>query len=324
MRRREFITVLAGSATWPLAARAQPAGKVWRIGLLTNSREDSSANYAGFLQGMRDLGYVEGKEFVTEFRFMEGRYARLPDLAAELVRLKVDVLITGPTPAILALQQATRTIPIVGVAMTDPVGNGLVASLARPGGNTTGTAGSYEASPKQLELLAAMVPNPSRIGLLWNPDNPSNATVLKIVQDAAQKAGLVLVSIEARNPQDIENAFAAFGKERVQAVMVPADGIFSGQLEPIVKLAFSHRLPTMSVWREFAKAGGLMSYGDDRAEFYRRTAAFVDKIFKGAKPADLPVEQPTRYHLVINRRTADAFGLTIPALLYIFADEVIE
>jgi putative ABC transport system substrate-binding protein len=249
----------------------------------------------------------------------------LPELATELVELKVDVLVTGPTPAVRALQRATRTIPIVFVATTDPVGNGIVASLARPGGNTTGQAGSNDdTAPKQLELLATIVANPSRIGLLGNPENPGYFPVLKSAQDAAQKAGLFLVPVASSKPEDIEKAFAAFNRERVQAVMVATDPVFGEQRQRIAELALSHRLPTMSSQREFAEAGGLMSYGESQREFYRRTAIFVDKIFKGAKPADLPVEQPTRYHLVINRKTADALGVTIPALLYIFADEVIE
>jgi putative ABC transport system substrate-binding protein len=326
MRRREFVTLIGAAATWPLALRAQPAGKVWRVGFLgTNSHESNSNQYTGFLQGMRALGYVEGKDIVVEFGFADGDYERLPALAADLVRLKVDALLAGPTPAVRALQQATSTIPIVGVAMTNPVGNGLIASLAHPGGNTTGSAGSTDdTSPKQLELLAAVVPNASRIGLLWNPENQSTSTVLKVAQDAAQKAGLVLVPVEARNLQEIENAFPAFGRERVQAVMVPTDGVYAGHKERLASLALSHRLPSMFARSEYAQAGGLMSYGESSSEFWRRAATFVDKIFKGAKPADLPVEQPTRYHLVINRKTADALGVTIPAVLYIFADEVIE
>jgi len=332
MHRRSVLTLLGGAsaAAWPLAARAQQAGKVWRIGhLAVNLRPGGtggpSSAYAGFLQGMRELGYVEGKDFVTESRNAEGQYARLPDLAAELVRLKVDVIITGAAAAVLPAQQATRTIPIVFAAITDPVGNGFVASLARPGGNTTGLAtATDDTSPKQLELLATIVPNSSRIGLLGNPETPSFSPVLKVTRDAAQQAGISLMVMEARNLQDIENAFATFGSERVQAVMVVADSIFFGLRERIPELALRHRLPTMFSTREYTEAGGLMSYGQSVREFYRSAATFVHKIMRGAKPADLPVEQPTRFHLVINRKTADALGLTIPPILYIFADEVIE
>jgi putative ABC transport system substrate-binding protein len=327
MKRREFITLLGGAAAaWPLAARAQQSGKVWRIGFLVGQpREGFSRAYGGFVQGMRELGYVEGKDFVSEVRSAEGQYERVPDLAAELVGLKVDILFTGMSPAVRPLQQATRIIPIVFVSITDPVGQGFVASLAHPGGNTTGLASSYDdTSPKQLEVLAAVVPNPSRFGVLGNPDNPASSGYLKIAQDAAQKAGLFLVPTEARNLQDIENAFAGFGKERVQAVMVAGDAFFLGQFRRIAELALRSRLPSISPHLDYAEAGGLMAYGENLSDFYRRGASVVDKLFKGAKPADLPVEQPTRFHLVINRKTADALGLTIPPALYIFADEVID
>jgi putative ABC transport system substrate-binding protein len=327
MRRREFITLLGGAtASWPLAARAQQTGKVWRIGVpIVVSRETFSRVFAGFQQGMRELGYVEGKDFVVEWRSAEGRYERLPDVAAELVRLKVDIIVTGLSPSIRPLQQATSTIPIVMAYATDPVGNGFVASLAHPGGNTTGLAGSSDdTSPKQLELLAAIVTNPSRIGLLGNPDNPAYSPVRNGAQDAAKKAGLSLLTVEARSLQEIENAFAAFAKEHVQAVMVTTDAVFLGQQQRLAQLALTNRLPTMFSQREYVEAGGLMSYGESLFDFFRRAASFVDKIIKGAKPGDLPIEQPTKFNLVINRKTADALGVTIPAQLYIFADEVIE
>jgi putative ABC transport system substrate-binding protein len=327
MNRRDLITLFGGAAAaWPIAARAQQAGKVWRIGFLFGpSYQRNPPQYAGFVQGMRELGYVEGKDFTSELRFAEGQYERFPDLAAELVQLKVDILFSGLSPGVHALQQATRTTPIVFASVTDPVGQGLVASLPHPGGNTTGIASSFDdTSPKQLELLAAVVPSPSRIGLLANPDNPGSSGYLKGAQDAARKAGFILVPLEARNLQDIENAFAAFGKERVQAVMLGADGFYFGQRQHIAQLALASSLPSICPQLEYAEAGGLLGYGEKLSEFYRRGAAFVDKILKGAKPADLPVEQPTRFHLVINRKTADALGLTIPPALYIFADEVIE
>jgi putative ABC transport system substrate-binding protein len=208
---------------------------------------------------------------------------------------------------------------------TDPVGNGLVMSLARPGGNMTGlTSSSDDSSPKQLELLATVVPNVSRIGLLGNANSTTYAPVRKSAQDAARKAGLSLVPIEARSPQEIENAFAAFATERVPAVMVAQDAVFFGRMQRIAELALSNRLATMFALREYVVAGGLMSYGENLADFFHHAAFYVDKIFKGAKPGDLPIEQPTRFNLVINRKTADALGLTIPPQLYIFADEVIE
>jgi len=327
MRRRAFITLLGGAAAaWPLAARAQQAGKVWRIGVLSGaSRETAFTNYEGFLQGMRELGYVEGRDFVMEYRFAEGQYERFPDFAAELVRLNVDVILVGATSAIRMLQRATTTIPIVLAYSTDPVGNGFVASLSRPGGNITGlSSSSDDTAPKQLELVATVVPNVSRIGLLGNPASPTYTDVRKGAKNAAQKVGLTLVSVEARNPQEIEAAFASFVSERVQAFISAGDALFFAQRRQIAELALKSRLPSMFSQREYAAAGGLMSYGENLSEFFRRAASFVDKIFKGAKPGDLPMEQPTRFNLVINRKTADALGVAIPPQLYIFADEVIE
>jgi putative tryptophan/tyrosine transport system substrate-binding protein len=331
MRRREFITLLGGTAAmpsllWPSAARTQQPGRVWRVGFLTAvSFETFSTLHAGFQQGMRELGYVEGKDYISEWRSVEGKYERVPEIAAELVRLKVDVIVTATIAALPILKQTVTTIPIVMANSTDPVGNGLVTSLARPGGNMTGLAGSYDdSSPKQLELLAMIVPNRSRIGLLGNPNNANYSSVLKSAQDAAQKAGLALVPLEARNLQEIENAFAAFAKERVPAVMVAGDAVFFGQRWRITQLALGNRLPTMFPSREYTVAGGLMSYGENLADFFRRAASYVDKIFKGAQPGELPIEQPTRFNLAINRKTADALGITIPPQLYIFADEVIE
>ena len=327
MKRRAFITLLGGAAVaWPLAAGAQQARKVWRIGFLSAvSRESSFRSYAALQQGMRELGYVEGNDFVIEWRSVEGKYERPPQIVGELVRLKLDVIVTGVTAALPALQRGTSTIPIVMAYSTDPVGNGLVASLVRPGGNITGLAGSSDdSSPKQLELLTTVVPNVSRIGLLGNPDTETYSSVLKSAQDAAQKVGLLVVPIEARNPQEIEIAFAALAKERIPAVMVASDAIFFGQRQRIAELALNNHLPTMFSLREYAEAGGLMSYGENIADFFHHAAFYVDKIFKGAKAGDLPIEQPTRFNLVINRKTADALGLTIPPQLYIFADEVIE
>jgi ABC-type uncharacterized transport system substrate-binding protein len=325
--RRELLAALGGAAAaWPLAAGAQQAGKVWRIGYLSAvSRESSFRSYAALQQGMRELGYVEGKDFVIEWRSVEGKYERFPEIVGELVRLKLDVIVTGVTAALPALKRATSTIPIVMAYSTDPVGNGLVASLVHPGGNITGVAGSSDdSSPKQLELLTTIVPNVSRIGLLGNPDTETYASVLNNAQAAAQKVGLSLVPIKARNPQEIEDAFAAFVEQRVSAVMVAVDAVFFGQRWRIAELALANRLATMFALREYAEAGGLMSYGENVADFFHRAASYVDKIFKGAKPGELPIEQPTRFNLVINRKTADALGVTIPPQLYIFADEVID
>src|SRR5262245_20333226 len=328
MKRREFITLLGGAAVaLPLEAHAQQPRSVRRIGFLFGAipRTQFGSEGRGFIQGMRELGYLEGKDFVIEWRSAEGQYERLIDLAAELVRLEVDVIVLGSTPAVRPTQKATSTIPIVMGYSTDPVGNGFVASFAHPGGNTTGLAASSDdSSPKQLELLATIVAKPSRIGLLGNPDNPAYSPVRNGAQDAAKKAGLSLVTVEARSPREIEDAFPAFAKEHVQAVMVTTDAVFLGQQQQLAQLALTNGLPTMFSQREYVEAGGLMSYGENLSDFFRRAASFVDKIIKGAKPGDLPIEQPTKFNLVINRKTADALGVTIPAQLYIFADEVIE
>jgi ABC-type uncharacterized transport system substrate-binding protein len=223
------------------------------------------------------------------------------------------------------LPPSTPDFPIVLIGITDPVGAGLVASLAHPGGNLTGLASSYDDTvPKQMEMLAAFIPNPARIGYLRNPENPASAQNLRKAQEIAQKAGLSIVSMPAQNVAQIESAFATLAGERVQAVMLDADAMFTQERHQLAAIALRHRLPTIFPMREFPDVGGLMSYGENRSEFYRRAASFADKIFKGAKAGDLPIEQPTRFHLVINRKTADALGVTIPPQLYIFADEVIE
>src|SRR5258707_3838051 len=250
---------------------------------------------------MRELGYVEGRDFVMEYRFAEGQYERFPDFAAELVRLNVDVILIGATSAIRMLQRATTTIPIVLAYSTDPVGNGFVASLARPGGNITGlSSSSDDTSPKQLELVATVVPNASRIGLLGNPSSPVYDDVRKGTLNAAQRAGLSLIPVEARDPQEIETAFAQFDKQRVQAFVSAGDALFFRQRRQIAELALKTRLPSIFSEREYAEADGLMSYGQDLSEFFRRAASFVNNIFKEANPADLPIENPTRFNLDIN------------------------
>ena len=273
--RREFITLLGGAAAaWPRSARAQQPARVWRVGFLTAvSLKTFSHLYAGFQQGMRELGYVEGKDYVSEWRSLDGKYERVPEIAAELVRLKVDVIVTGTIAALPTLKRTITTLPIVMANSTDPVGNGLVTSLARPGGNITGLTGSFDdSSPKQLELLAMVVPNASRIGLLGNPNNTNYSSVLKNTQDAVQKVGLSLVPLGARNLQEIEDGFASFAKKRVPAVMVAGDAVFFGQRWRIADLALANRLPTMFPSREYAEVGGLMSYGENLADFFRRAA----------------------------------------------------
>ena len=323
MRRREFITLLGSTAAWPLAARAQQAGRVWRVGWL--AAFDVPAFRTAFVQGMQELGYVEGKDFVIDLRSAESNYERIPEVAAELVRLKVDVIVTAMSAALPILRRTITTIPIVMVYSTDPVGNGLAASLVRPGGNMTGlTSSSDDSSPKQLELLTTVAPNVSRIALLGNPNSTNYAPVRKGVQEAAAKVGLSLLPIEVRTREEIENAIAALVKQDVSAAIFASDAVFFGQQHRIAEIALANRLATMFSQREYVVAGGLMSYGENLADFWHRAAPYVDKIFKGAKPGDLPIEQPIKFNLAINRKTADALGLTIPAQLYIFADEVIE
>lgn len=258
-------------------------------------------------------------------RLSKGNTRDLFGAASQLVQRKPDVVLAGSSPTTRALQQASRTIPIVFVAATDPVGNGFVASLARPGGNVTGLASSYDDTTlKQLELLAMLVPGASRIGLLGNPENPATIAVLKVAQESAKKAGLALVIKEARDPAQIEPALEGLAAEHVSAMLLIADPVFFGMRTQVARLALDRRLPSMFPTREYAEAGGLMSYGQSQRELWRQSATYVHKLMRGAKPADLPVEQPTRYHLTLNRKTADALGVTIPQVLYIFADAVIE
>jgi putative ABC transport system substrate-binding protein len=329
MHRRDFITLVGGAAaTWPLAARAQQPGKMRRVGFLSGRLRPTSIEASalgGFTQGMRELGYVEGRDFIIEWRFAEGNYELFSPLAAELVRLNVDVIVVVTPSAVRPLQGMTTTIPIVLGFSTDPVGNGFVTSLARPGGNVTGLASSSDdASPKQLELLTMMVPGLSRVGVLVNPGSLNTASVMKSVQMAAQNAALSIVPVEAANTQEIGAAFATLTTEHVGAVMAVPDAFFNSNLKLIAELAVRNRMPSIYSQGEYAEAGGLMSYGESLREFLRHAASFVDKIFKGAKAADIPIQQPTKFTLAINRKTANTLGLTIPQQLLMFADHVIE
>jgi putative ABC transport system substrate-binding protein len=327
LKRRDFITLLAGAATYPLAAPAQQPGKMWRIGFISGaSRAATFENILiGFAQGMRELGYAEGKDFTIEWRYAEGVYDRFPQIAADLLRLKVDFFVLGTPAAVRAVQQATSTIPIIMGYSTDPVGNGFVASIARPGGNVTGLASSSEdTAPKQVELLASTVPDLARLGILVNPRNPNSSPILRNARTAAEAVRIGVIAVEAQTPEEIETAFSALSNDRAQALMITSDGFFNSQRERIVALALNHRLPSIFAQREYVEAGGFMSYGESLKEFFRRAAIFVDKIIKGAKPGDLPIEQPALFKLVINRKTADLLGVAIPPPLYLFADEVIE
>ena len=274
---------------------------------------------------MRELGYVEGKNLVIEWRFADGKFERLPDLAAELVRLNVEVIVSGSSQAISALQKATATIPIVMASSGDPIGSGFVKSLARPGGNITGLSNlTSEIGTKQLELLLSMVPKLSRVAVLVNPVNPSLATLLKNVQSAAQGAGVKVLPVEARTAEEIENAFPTMTQGNAGAVIVAVDSLFIQQYRKIAELAAKNRLPSVSQLREYVEAGGLVSYGPNLADQFRRAATYVDKILKGAKPGDLPVEQSAAFELLINGKTAKALGLTIPQSVLLRADRLIE
>jgi putative ABC transport system substrate-binding protein len=281
--------------------------------------------YGGFVEGMRELAYLEGRDYVIEWRFAEGRYELFTEFAAEFARLRVDVIVTALSAAVPAMVGANPDTPIVLGYSTDPVAQGFAVSLARPGGNVTGLSTAIdEIVAKQVDLLVMAVPKLSRLALLINPANSQNAFLKKPVQAAARQARLSLVPMEARNAQDLGNVFGLVRSERVDAIIVAADSFFFSQRQRIADLALAQRVPSIFANREYAEAGGLMSYGDSVREFFRRAATFVDKIFKGAKPSDLPIELPTKFHLVINRKTADAIGITVPVSLYIFANEVIE
>jgi putative ABC transport system substrate-binding protein len=307
---------------------AQPSEKLPRVGYLSRGAHSDPVlqrNLEAFRQGLRELGYVDGQNIAIESRWTEGKDDRLPALAADLVRSKVDVIVVGSGPSTQAAQQATRTIPIVMSLVADPVGSGLVASLARPGGNVTGlTVMSPDLATKQVQLLKEVVPKVSRVALLTNPANPSSARFLREAEAAAQALGVRLQTLEARNRQEIDSAFAALTSERAGALLILPDGVFLSQRSQIAELAAKRRLPSMYLVREYVEAGGLMSYGANFLDLMRRAATFVDKILKGAKPADLPVAQPTKFELVINLRTAKAIGLTIPPSLLQRADQIID
>ena len=329
MRLIGLAVVLAVSlALAPLAGEAQQAREVPRVGYInpgSSSDQVRLRRFEAFRQGLRELGYVEGRNIALESRWAEGKYDRYPALAADLLRLKVHVIVTVGGAATQAAQSATRTVPIVMSAVNDPVGSGLVGSLARPGGNVTGiTVIAPDLVGKQFELLKEVVPKVSRVALLWNPANPASVAQLQEAEAAARAVGVRLQLLEARVPQEIDSAFAAMTRERAGALMVLADAILYNQREQIAVLAAKSRLPSASVMHEYAEAGGLMAYGANLLELERRSATFVDKILKGAKPADLPVEQPTKFELVVNLKTAKALGLTIPPSLLARADEVIQ
>jgi putative ABC transport system substrate-binding protein len=327
-KRRKLIAGLGGVLlAGPANAFAQSKDKVWRVGILATRNRPTSVDsdaFGQFVDAMRALGYIEGKNLQIEYRWAEGKYERLPGLAAELVQLKVDVIVAAGAQDIDAARKATSTIPIVMATSPDPVVSGFARTLAHPGGNITGlTNFTVDISPKLFEMLQSMVPKLSRLAVMMNPVNSSHAGVLQSVESAAQKAGVKVLPVEARSAVEIERAFSTMAQAKAGGVLVPRDGFYIQQLDQIAKLAAKHRLPSISGYRQYVEAGGLMSYGQNAGESFRRAATYVDKIFKGAKPGDLPIEQPTTFELYINGRTAKALGLTIPQSLRISADKVL-
>ena len=328
-RRKLLIAIGAATLEAPLAAFAQPRSAVWRIGFLSHRHiefVDSDYQYGAFRQGMREHGYVEGKDLVIEWRSAEGDAKRLTVLAAELVRLKPDVIVAGGTPATLAAQKSTATLPIVMAGVADPVGSGFIKSLARPGGNITGVTNiNVELGPKQVETLVALVPKVARVVVLINSSNASHAAYLNGCREGAQRLGIKdVLTASAQTPREIENAFAMMVREKAEALIVARDGFINQQVRQIADLAGSIRIPAIGGLREYAEAGGLISYGPSIAEQYRRAAYHVARIMKGAKPADLPVEQPMTFELTVNLRTAKALGLTIPQTVLVRAERVIQ
>jgi ABC-type uncharacterized transport system substrate-binding protein len=319
-----IVTLLVSLLAVPLATAAQPSGQAYRIGVLSTDPPPAHL-WEALLDGLRERGYSEGRNLVFERRFSEGQAERFPELAAELVRLRVDCIIVPTTPAALAAKHATQTIPIVMTTAIDPVGAGLVASLARPGGNITGLSTlAPELSGKQLELLKEVMPSMTRVAVLWNAANPANAAAWQETQAAARALGLLLHAQEVRSPQDFEGAFARTAQVRPDALLILTDNLIAMHTRQIVEFATQEHLPGVFATRGGVVAGGLMSYGPSIPDLYRRAATYVDKLFKGAKPADLPVEQPMKFELVLNLKTAQALGLTIPPTLLFQADEVIR
>jgi len=313
----------------PLTARAQPTGKVWRIGYLslTSHSESYKPWLAALRDGLRDLGYVDGENIIIEPRYAAGQVERLSPLAAELVRLKVDVLVTAPAGSALAARSASRTIPIVFIGEPDPVGTALVASLAHPGGNVTGLADAQaDLVPKRLELLKQVVPSVTRVGILWSPANPGTAPQVRIAEGAAPALGLTVLPVAVKGPRrdDLDRAFATIERERLGSLFVIGDSTLGVQRDRLAELSIKHRLPTSASHRRWTEGGLLMSYGTDFVDLFRRSASLVDRILRGAKPADLPVEEPTKFELVINMHTAKALGLAISPSLLSRADRVIE
>jgi putative ABC transport system substrate-binding protein len=325
MRRREFIAALGSAAVWPLAARAQQTTKSYRLGFLWDSPAVFPEAMEAFQQELRALGYTEGRNITIDYRWAEGNPERMREMAEELVRLKVDVIVAPSSVYTGAAQRATSAIPIIFFSHADPLGSGHVSSLARPGGNVTGISLMMtETNVKLLELLNEAIPGRSRIAVVWDPATPSHRPGLRALEGAARELGLQLQTLPVSGPTDYDSAFAAMTSGGAEAVLVLSTPVYTAGAKRLADLAIAHRLPSMFGPSEHALAGGLMSFGPDRADLWRRGAIYVDKVLKGARPAELPVQQPTKFELVINVRTAKALGIIIPEGFLLRADKVIE
>jgi putative ABC transport system substrate-binding protein len=324
MKRREFITVLGCAVAWPLASRAQ--GRIPRVGFMGNSTAALEANLVdSFREGLRELGYEEGRNIAIEYRWADGQYERFAALVTELIAAKVDVIVTAGTPAALAVKKATSTVPLVMVAVGDPVGTGLVPSLARPDGNLTGFSSvAPDLEGKRLELLREIVPSVSRIAVFLNSVNPFHATSMRQAQTAGKTLGIKVQQYDIRKSEDLDGAFAAIRKERPDALLILADRVFLHNRERIVDFTGEQHLPNVNAYKELVEAGGLISYGPSYEDMHKRAAIYVDKILKGAKPADLPIEQPSKFTFMVNLKAAKALGVTVPSQLLGLADELID
>jgi putative ABC transport system substrate-binding protein len=325
MRRRTFIMLFgSAAATWPLASHAQP--KIPRIGFMGNSTAALEANLVdAFREGLRELGYEEGRNIAIEYRWADGNYDEFPALVAELIAAKVDAIVTAGTPAALAVKKATTTVPLIMVAVGDPVGTGLVPSLARPGGNLTGLSSiAPDLEGKRLQLLREVVPALSHVAMFINSLNPFHVSSMRQARAAAQAMGIKLQLHDIRKSEDLDDAFAAIRKERPDALLILADRIFLHNRERMMDFTKEQRLPNVNAYKELVEVGGLMSYGPSYEDMHKRAAIYIDKILKGAKPADLPIEQPSKFTFIVNLKSAKALGVTVPSQLLGLADQLIE
>jgi putative ABC transport system substrate-binding protein len=327
--RRQFVSAISVSAcSIPIPSFAQPQGKVWRIGVLSQNTRPvdlDSHFYGALVRGLRELGYIDGKNLVIEWRFSDGKSEPLYGFAAEFVNLKVNLIVAGGTQSTAAAQKASAIIPIVMVSIADPRGSGFIQSLAHPGANITGLSNMVgEIGPKYLEMLVGFSPKPSVVAVFAHPENSAHGAILKTITVAAQKLKVRIVPLRSRNVQEIDGAFATMANEKARSFIVLNDSLFNDQRRKIAGFALKHRLTSISARSDYPEVGGLMSYGHNLHDQWHRAATFVDKIFKGASPADLPVEQPTKFELIVNQKTAKALGIKIPQSILVRADRVIE